>query len=499
MITSILPVFGKNVKLHFAQKYIVFCDFIRYNRRIDVPDKMKFRGRFESRSIGVLRLDNQSKKTVAICNMGCKVNSYEAEGMTELLEKAGYQIVGFHERADVYVINTCTVTQIAARKSRQMIHRARKMNEQALIIAAGCYVDRDHSLIEEGVIDLAIPNRQKGHIVSYIEAYQKGDEYRPEQEEAKLWISRFEGRSRAFLKVQDGCRQFCTYCIIPYVRGPLTSRPIEECCAEAEGLAAKGYSEIVLTGIHLSSYGKKEGYQLADLIVAIAQIPQVKRIRLGSLEPGVITADFLRQVQPIDKLCPHFHLSLQSGADTTLKAMGRRYSAQEYRQAVQLLREAYPQAAVTTDVIVGFPGETQQDHEASLRFVQEIGFAQVHVFRYSQMEGTVAAKCSDQVDAVIKKKRSEEMLAVTEQSTRAFMQAMQGTRAEVLLEEQDPVSGYWLGYTPNYMKVAIEGCGPETGVGRLVDVTIDGWVTLEDGKQGASSKQMILKGVDEHE
>lgn len=440
-------------------------------------------------------MDCQKIKTVAVCNMGCKVNSYEAQGMTELLEQAGYQIVEFHEKADVYLINTCTVTQIAARKSRQMIHRARKMNEEALVIAAGCYVDRDDSLIKEGVIDIAIPNRYKGDLLSYIDAYEKGEEVAP-SEDAALWITENEGKTRAFLKVQDGCRQFCTYCIIPFVRGPLKSRPIDECCEEAKGLAQRGYHEIVLTGIHLSSYGRDEDYDLSDLILAISKIPEVKRIRLGSMEPRMITSSFIHKIRQTEKLCPHFHLSLQSGCDTTLKAMNRRYSAEEYRSAVALLREAYPDVAVTTDIIVGFPGETEVDHKDSMQFVKEIGFAEAHVFRYSKMEGTVAAKREEQIDGNVKKRRSEEMLMVTAESSKQFMERMQKRQVKVLLEEKEQITGCWIGYTPNYMKVAV--AVPDENLqlqGREVNVVIDGYENIRSANHDAAGLEKILKGV----
>ena len=440
-------------------------------------------------------MDDQKKKTVAVCNMGCKVNSYEAQGMTEIFQQAGYQIVEFSEKADVYLINTCTVTQIAARKSRQMIHRARKMNPFALVIAAGWYVDRDDSLIQEGVIDIAIPNRNKGDLLAYIEAHENHTEMVP-SETANLWITENEGKTRAFLKVQDGCRQFCTYCIIPYVRGPLLSRPIEECRKEAEGLARNGYQEIVLTGIHLSSYGRGEDYDLGDLILSIAGIPEVKRIRLGSMEPRMITASFIEKVNQTNKLCPHFHLSLQSGCDTTLKAMNRRYSADEYREAVALLRNAYPDVAVTTDIIVGFPGESEEDHKASLAFVEEIGFAEAHVFRYSKMEGTVAAKRSGQIDGNVKKRRSEEMLKVTAAASERFMEKMQHRQVTVLLEEQEVNTGYWTGYTPNYMKVAVEvpkECSVQQG--QEVQVWIDGYENISSANHEAAGLERILKGV----
>ncbi len=441
-------------------------------------------------------MKNQKKQTVAICNMGCKVNSYEAQGMTELLTGAGYQIVDFHESADIYVVNTCTVTQIAAKKSRQMIHQAKKRNSNALVIAAGCYVDRDDSLLREGIIDIAVPNQNKGDLLAYIEAFQKNIPL-DLTEKQSLWITENEGKTRAFLKVQDGCRQFCTYCIIPFVRGPLQSRSIAECKEEASGLAQRGYHEIVLTGIHLSSYGQDTGqsYDLADLILAINEIPQIRRIRLGSLEPRMITEMFIDKVKKAAKLCPHFHLSLQSGCDATLRAMNRKYSAAEYREAVHLLRSTYPEVAITTDIIVGFPGETQEEHAASVAFVREMGFAEAHVFRYSQMEGTAAARREDQIAPEIKKIRSDEMLQTTAESSRIFMEHMQGKHTMVLLEEENPKTGNWTGYTSNYMKVAVCGFKKKLQRGEEIEVLIQGYEAMHSTNHEAAGLEKILKGV----
>lgn len=441
-------------------------------------------------------MKNREKQTVAICNMGCKVNSYEAQAMAELLTGAGYQIVDFHERADIYLVNTCTVTQIAAKKSRQMIHQAKKRNPNALVIAAGCYVDRDDSLLQEGVIDIAVPNQNKGDLLAYIEAFQKGKPLEANQKRS-LWITENEKKARAFLKVQDGCRQFCTYCIIPFVRGPLQSRSIAECKEEARGLAQRGYHEIVLTGIHLSSYGQdaEQSYDLADLILAVSEIPQVRRIRLGSLEPRMITEEFIHKVKKTAKLCPHFHLSLQSGCDATLRAMNRKYSAEEYREAVRLLRIAYPEVAITTDIIVGFPGETQEEHAASVAFVREIGFAEAHVFRYSKMEGTAAARRKDQIAPEMKKIRSDEMLQAVAECSQAFMKRMQGKHMTVLLEEMDSQTGTWTGYTPNYMKVAVCGCKENLQPGEEIEVLIQGYEAMHSTNHEAAGLEKILKGV----
>lgn len=425
-------------------------------------------------------LEESRKGRAAVCCLGCKVNTYEAQGMQELLQQAGYEIVDIEESADVYLINTCTVTQIAARKSRQMIHRLRHQNPQALLIAAGCYVEQDASLLDEGTVDLIVPNRRKKDLLLLLEAYRKGSDARQALAEAgraeqDLHITAQEGKTRVFLKVQDGCRQFCTYCIIPHVRGPLYSKPLEDCAAEAAILAAQGYKEVVLTGIHLSSYGRGSGYDLGDLIMAVQKIPGIVRIRLGSMEPRMITPEFLDKIKPADKLCPHFHLSLQSGCDVTLKAMNRHYTAEEYAAAVRLLRQQYPIVAITTDVIVGFPGESEEDHRASLKFVRSMNFAQVHVFRYSKREGTVAARMPEQIDEKIKRRRSEEMLAVTAAGEKEYERSRIGARAEVLLEEKDKETGLWMGHTADYLKVGVALEGEHRG--SLLTVTLTECIT----------------------
>ena len=412
---------------------------------------------------------NETKQArAAVWSLGCKVNAYEAQGMQELLEQAGYQIVDIDQPAELYLINTCTVTQIAARKSRQVLHRLRHQNPQALLVAAGCYVDQDQSLLEEGVVDMIVPNRRKKDLLILLDAYRKEADAKRALETAPgaatdLRISEQEGKTRAFLKVQDGCRQFCSYCIIPYVRGPLYSKPLEDCAAEAEGLVRRGYKEIVLTGIHLSSYGRGSETDLADLILRLQAIPDLHRIRLGSMEPGLIQPEFLQKIAGADKLCPHFHLSLQSGCNETLKAMNRRYTAEEYAEAVTRLREQYPVVALTTDVIVGFPGETEADHRASLQFVKDMRFAQVHVFRYSKREGTPAARRADQVEERIKKERSEAMMAVAAAGQKAYEQARLGQTAEVLMEEAIGDSGLWIGHTPDYLRVGIPMTGEHQG------------------------------------
>ena len=434
-------------------------------------------------------MEQNKTMRAAVASLGCKVNSYEAQGMQELLQQAGYEIVDIEDEADVYLINTCTVTQIAARKSRQLLHRIRHQNPEALLIAAGCYVEQDSRLVDEGVVDLILPNRRKKDLLTVLEAYRTGKNAHQALEEAPqdagdLFITAQEGRTRAFLKVQDGCRQFCSYCIIPYVRGPLYSKPLEDCRREAEGLARKGYHEIVLTGIHLSSYGRGLAYDLGDLINAVQEIPEVRRIRLGSMEPRMITEDFLQKIVQADKLCPHFHLSLQSGSNATLKAMNRHYTAEEYARAAQLLRRQYPVTALTTDVIVGFPGETEEQHAESLEFVKKLGFAQVHVFRYSRREGTAADKMPGQVDEKIKRRRSEEMLAVAAAGEEAYEKSRLGQRAEVLLEERDPETGLWMGHTTDYLKVGLELPGDNQG--RFLTVTL--------AEAARSTKERYIRG-----
>ncbi len=412
----------------------------------------------------------------ALISLGCKVNTYESQGMAELLEKAGYVLVPADAEAELYLVNTCTVTQIAARKSRQMLRSLRRDHRGALIVATGCYVeqmdtgsedillekvrsDAAEELLRDGTVDLIVPNRRKKDLLAILGAYLEARDAalalaRSSREEEELFITSQEERTRAFLKVQDGCRQFCSYCIIPYVRGPLTSKPLDDAVREAEGLAENGFSELVLTGIHLSSYGRGEDYGLADLILAVDRIPGIRRIRLGSLEPRVMTEEFLSRVAAAKKLCPHFHLSLQSGCDRTLAAMNRHYSAEEYAETLARIRRYFPGAALTTDVIVGFPGETEEDHEASLAFVERMRFAQVHVFRYSRREGTVADRRPDQIPEPVKKRRSEQMLAVTEKLEKEWILSHAGRPLKVLAEEEE--EGLWFGHTEDYLLVGIK-------------------------------------------
>ena len=393
------------------------------------------------------------KKKVALHNLGCKVNAYEVEAMQQLLENAGYETVPFEEGADVYVINTCTVTNIADRKSRQMLHKAKKMNPDAIVVATGCYAQADtEKLKEDTAVDLILGNNQKTQIVEALEEYEKEHakqvqviEINHTKEYEELSISSTAEHVRAYIKVQDGCNQFCTYCIIPFARGRVRSRKIEEVLSEVETLAAKGYKEVVLTGIHLSSYGvdfpKEERESLLSLIQAVSRVEGISRIRLGSLEPRIITEEFLEGIVKTGKVCPHFHLSLQSGCNKTLKNMNRRYSAQEYAEKCELIRKFYPVPALTTDVIVGFPQETEEDFEESYEFVKKIHFYETHIFKYSRRHGTKAASMDGQLTEAAKAQRSDRMLELHEIRAREYEEAMIGKKMELLLEEEIEIDG----------------------------------------------------------
>ena len=409
------------------------------------------------------------KKKVALHNLGCKVNAYEVEAMQQLLENAGYETVPFEEGADVYVINTCTVTNIADRKSRQMLHKAKKMNPDAIVVATGCYAQADtEKLKEDTAVDLILGNNQKTQIVEALEEYEKEHakqvqviEINHTKEYEELSISSTAEHVRAYIKVQDGCNQFCTYCIIPFARGRVRSRKIEEVLSEVETLAAKGYKEVVLTGIHLSSYGvdfpKEERESLLSLIQAVSRVEGISRIRLGSLEPRIITEEFLEGIVKTGKVCPHFHLSLQSGCNKTLKNMNRRYSAQEYAEKCELIRKFYLAPALTTDVIVGFPQETEEDFEESYEFVKKIHFYETHIFKYSRRHGTKAASMDGQLTEAAKAQRSDRMLELHEIRAREYEEAMIGKKMELLLEEEIEIDGrpWYVGHSREYVRAVI--------------------------------------------
>lgn len=438
-------------------------------------------------------------RKAALHNLGCKVNAYETAAMQELLEGAGYEIVPFQERADVYIINTCTVTNIADRKSRQMLHRARKMNPDAVVVAAGCYVqarEEGHLAVDPSV-DIVIGNNRKKDLVRILEDYlQDGAEEDGQMsrvidinhtgEYEELHLTKPGEHTRAYIKVQDGCNQFCSYCIIPFARGRVRSRSLESVVEEVRELARNGYREVVLTGIHLSSYGAdfrektpdsegpevsgkilnreehfhggQEGTDLLALIRAVHEVDGILRIRLGSLEPRIITKEFVRTAAGLEKLCPHFHLSLQSGCDATLKRMNRRYTAAEYLEKCALLRKYFRNPALTTDVIVGFPGETEEEFAASMEFVDQVDFYETHIFKYSRREGTRAAAMADQVPEPVKAERSRRMIELGKRKQAAYERSFLGKEVEVLVEERMTEGGreYQVGHTREYLKIALE-------------------------------------------
>lgn len=412
-------------------------------------------------------------KKAALHNLGCKVNAYETEAMQELLENAGYEIVPFKEKADIYIINTCTVTNMADRKSRQMLHKARKMNPDAVIVAAGCYVQalEDAQQIDSSV-DIIIGNNKKQDLVSILKEYEEQKtggnhqllsemvDINHTKEYETLHLSTTGEHTRAYIKVQDGCNQFCSYCIIPYARGRVRSREMQDVVDEVKRLAHNGYKEIVLTGIHLSSYGVDLGEEenLLTLIQAVHAVEGIERIRLGSLEPRIITEEFAKSISDMPKICPHFHLSLQSGCDETLKRMNRRYTSEEYYEKCILLRKYFDNPALTTDVIVGFPGETEEEFQKSKEFVKKVGFYETHVFKYSKRHGTKAAVMPDQVKEEIKTKRSEELIKLHEEQKKKYEESLIGKVVEVLVEESVEKDGMTIqtGYTKEYIKVGIK-------------------------------------------
>lgn len=406
-------------------------------------------------------------KKAALHNLGCKVNAYETEAMQQLLQENGYEIVDFAPGADIYIINTCTVTNIADRKSRQMLHRAKKMNPDALVVAAGCYVQAGKEKLEKDPsIDLIIGNNRKKDLIDILKEHEKKLENRNSvidinhtKEYEELYVSRMTEHTRAYIKVQDGCNQFCTYCIIPYARGRVRSRRKEDVLSEVRRLARAGCREIVLTGIHLSSYGTdRKDENLLDLIQSVHQESGIERIRLGSLEPLIITEEFAGALSELPKVCPHFHLSLQSGCDETLRRMNRRYGAKEYRERCEILRRHFEHPALTTDVIVGFPGETPEEFESSRKFVEEISFYETHIFKYSKREGTKAADMEHQITDADKTLRSNLMIQMGREKKKAYMEQFLGQTLEILVEEQTVIQGetYWAGYTPQYLKVAVK-------------------------------------------
>ncbi len=455
-------------------------------------------------------------KNVALHNLGCKVNSYEIEVMQEKLERKGYRIVPFAPGADIYIINTCTVTNIADRKSRQMLHKAKKMNPDAIVVAVGCYVQTGtESVKQDDCIDLAVGNNRKKDIVGILEEYISAREENRQdktlhettifdindgkQEYEEMKLTRAGEHTRAHIKIQDGCNQFCSYCIIPYARGRVRSRKEEDIIEEVTGLAEAGYQEVVVTGIHLSSYGmdfvsketgdylqadkalettdtfvlkkegeagkksfdiRKEAYQkgyLINILEKINEIEGIKRIRIGSLEPRIITEEFAKRLKKIDKLCPHFHLSLQSGCNETLKRMNRHYTVEEFKEKTEILRRVFENPAITTDVIVGFPGETNEEFEKTCQFLEEICFYEMHIFKYSKRQGTIAARRPDQIEEKVKTERSSRLLKLEQRQSCQYRESYLQSTVEALIEEEKEIQGkkYQTGYTRTYVKVAV--------------------------------------------
>lgn len=477
-------------------------------------------------------------KKIAFHNLGCKVNSYEMDYVQQIMREKGYTVVPFEEKADIYIINTCTVTNIADRKSRQMIHRARASNPQALVVAMGCYVQtgQEDALRDEG-IDLAVGNNRKRDIARILEEYlQEKEEGRADKtlggrtvidiahtrEYEEMQLRETAEHTRAYVKIQDGCNQFCSYCIIPYARGRVRSRRREDILREVRGLVAAGYREVVLTGIHISSYGvdweeahppkdmdrektqntKSTDWQgvsniresggrrrsdLVELVEELQGLEGLERIRLGSLEPRIVTEDFVSRLAACDKLCPHFHLSLQSGCDATLKRMNRRYTTGEYLYSVNLLRRAFDRPAITTDVIVGFPGETEEDFEVCRRFLEQVEFYEMHIFKYSRRRGTVADRMPEQLTDAVKSRRSAVLQQLERTQSRAFRGKYIGQDVEVLFEEaRETEAGLCqVGYTREYIRVALPGETPLQGSLRRVRITgfLDDQVLLADGSQ----------------
>ncbi len=426
-------------------------------------------------------------KSVAFCTLGCKVNQYETDAMEELFRVQGYEVVDFTSKADIYIVNTCTVTNMADRKSRQMLHRAKKKNPEGCIVAVGCYVQASSDVLAlDESIDLIVGNNHKKEIVSLVEDYfgnkdaQTAEIHISDDELAEyetLTVTNVSEHTRAYIKIQDGCNQFCSYCIIPYARGRIRSRQASDICEEVTGLAAAGYKEFVLTGIHIASYGKdmNEGSEtdaLIRLVEAVAKIPGVERIRFGSLEPGIVTEEFAMRLAKIPQICAHFHLSLQSGAEATLKRMNRHYTPQEFMMRCDILRKYFDRPALTTDIIVGFPGETSDEFEETATFLEKVHFAEMHIFKYSPRKGTRAAVMPNQVREDVKNDRSARLIALGSRMQEDYIREMMKRPAEVLLEEITEIDGkrYYSGHSKEYIKCLVPEKGLETN--RVVSCTL---------------------------
>ena len=432
-------------------------------------------------------------KTIAFCTLGCKVNQYETNAMIEQFIKKGYTIKEFNEEADIYIINTCTVTNMADRKSRQMLRKVKELNKNAIVVACGCYAQvarEELEKIEE--VDLIFGTNEKNKIADYIEEWNDKKSIVTDVMYQKDFLdfgtTDYTEKTRAVIKVQDGCDRFCTYCIIPYARGHVRSRRQENVLEEIQKLASKGIKEVVITGIHVASYGKdfKEKIELIDLLEKINEIEGIERIRLGSLEPTLITKEFVKRLTKLNKICDHFHLSLQSGCNETLNRMNRRYTTEQFREAVQILRKAYANVALTTDIIVGFPGETETEFQTTYNFLKEINFYQMHIFKYSQRKGTKAAAMPNQIDGKVKEERSAKLIELSNANEKAYNKKYIGKEVEVLFEERE--GKYIKGHTTNYMVVKIPYKPLEN---QLANVKI----TDEEGNELIGSYNLRLKKI----
>ncbi|MBO4909625.1 MAG: tRNA (N(6)-L-threonylcarbamoyladenosine(37)-C(2))-methylthiotransferase MtaB [Lachnospiraceae bacterium] len=439
-------------------------------------------------------------KTIAFHNLGCKVNAYETEIMIQNAQEAGYEIVQFSQFSDIYVINTCTVTNIADRKSRQMLHKVRKLNPDAVVVAVGCYVQTGkEALLKDPLVDICIGNNHKGELVKILADFFENqkkktaiiDDLGIPSDYEKMTLDTVTDRVRTFVKIQDGCNQFCTYCAIPLARGRVRSRDKEDIISEIKTLVGKGCKEIVLTGIHVGSYGidmdengKQSGdyggySKLIDLVEEISKIEGLGRIRLSSVEPRIISDENAKRLAALPNLCPHFHLSLQSGCDATLKRMNRHYSTDDYYESVLALRKYFDDPAITTDVIAGFPGETDEEFDTTVAFVKKVAFSDMHIFKFSPRKDTRAAVMDGQLSEDIKNKRSDILLDLALEGAGRYMKSHIGRTEEVLLEEEKTILGkrYMIGHTPDYIPVAVPSEGQVPG--DIVGVTLSGMLTDE--------------------
>ena len=439
-------------------------------------------------------MSQKGEKKVAILTLGCKVNQYESNAMAQKFLDAGYEICNMEEKPDIAIVNTCTVTNIADRKSRQILRKVKEENKEAVVVAVGCYVQVAKEKVDQmEEIDIALGNVEKKDIVQIVENYIENHnknvqiiDVNQEKEFDEMGLTTYTEKTRATIKIQDGCNQFCTYCLIPYARGRVRSRNKQNVIEEVTKIAKSGIKEIVLTGIHIASYGKdfEENYRLIDLLEDLNKIEGIKRIRLGSLEPTIITEDFTKRLSKLEKICNQFHLSLQSGCDETLKRMNRKYTCKDFEKVTKILRSYFKDANLTTDIIVGFPGETEEEFNATYEFLKKIKFYKMHVFKYSPREGTVAAKMPNQIDGKIKEQRSQKLIELSNRNQSEYNKNYLGRPLQVLFEEKS--NRMWTGYTANYIKVHVKS--DEDLENKILDVMPE--EILEQGLFGTLNKKM---------